>query len=135
MRHRVALAVIEDCGSDAAAAGIGVDEERADLRAVPARVQLRRITVGTRVSAEERSTSTPTTATDQSAIVFDDEERSVLNQLRVDTERTAQRALYLSAAVVTHTQRPRRKRNESLQVTDVVVGCLAKDVTGREHRV
>ena len=71
------------------------------------------------VAAEQGGAKAPTSAADEAAGIFHDEVGPVLEQLRVDAERAAQRALHLLGTVVLPAQAARRAGDQQCQCRDV----------------
>jgi len=88
-----------------------MDEEGADLGRVRLRIELGGIAIGARVAAEQRASAAPAATGRETARRLDDEIAAVVNELRIDSERAAQRAFDLRRRVVGAAQaRARRPR-------------------------
>src|SRR6266704_623406 len=105
---RLGFALIQQHRADALAGVSGIDEERADLGRIGARVEQRRVPFRALVAAKQGSTVTPTSAADDDRAFLDDKKSSVLDELRINAESTLQRALDLFRPVVTFAQLPGR---------------------------
>ena len=75
-------------------------------------IEQRGVAVGARVAAEQRRAKTPAAASGELAVFLGDEVGLIVEQLRVDAERAAQRPLDLGRPVVLHAQAARGARDQ-----------------------
>lgn len=133
MRARFGFAALEQGASDTPTRIVRIDKKRADLGGVGPRVEFLGVAVAVGITPEKRAALAPAAATHQTAFAFDDEIRAVINQLRVDPERAAQRALDLFGSIVAGTKLTRGAGNQSLQGWPVGVSSQTQQERGLRH--
>src|SRR5438128_11835 len=88
---RLGFALLQQQRADTLAGVSGIDEERADLGRIGARVEQRRVPFRALVAAKQGSPVTPTSAPDDDGAFLHDKKSSVLDELRINPESTLQR--------------------------------------------
>jgi len=127
----LAFAALQQRPADAAAGMIGIDEKSADLGRIDLRVELARVALGVAVATEQRTAVAPTAAADQLSFQLHDEVGAILDELRIDSECTAQRPLDLLRLVILRSELAGGARNQVLQRALISVSGRAELVVHR----
>jgi hypothetical protein len=121
--RRLEFAAPEKSASDTAARVCRIDKESPNLGGINLRVQTRVISLAACITAEERAALAPSAAPDDVARAIDSDEVSlIIDQGRIDTERTLEGTLDLLVTVVVHAERTNGTSDQIAQLGLISAG-------------